>query len=177
MELLANKLSNHFDVLTLPVGSLDVLVALRQNLCNLSGAHLLDSNGEYNLHFVCHFFPDRVMQVITLSHREQGLMTATGNPKGIHSLADLTREDVNFINRNPGSGTRLWFDRQLQAESVPSGSIHGYTKCVSTHTECARQVQSGAADVALGLRASAHQYKLGFVPLFHERYDIVFAQE
>jgi molybdate-binding protein len=27
------------------------------------------------------------------------------------------------------------------------------------------------------LRASAHQYKLGFVPLFHERYDIVFARE
>jgi putative molybdopterin biosynthesis protein len=104
-------------------------------------------------------------------------MTATGNPKGIHSLADLTREDVNFINRNPGSGTRLWFDRQLQAEGIPPTSIHGYTKYVSTHTECARQVQSGAADVALGLRASAHQYKLGFVPLFHERYDIVFAQE
>jgi putative molybdopterin biosynthesis protein len=177
VELLANQLSNHFDVLTLPVGSLDGLVALRQNLCNLSGAHLLDPNGEYNLPFVRHFFPDRVMQVITLSHREQGLMTATGNPKGIHSLADLTREDVNFINRNPGSGTRLWFDRQLQAEGIPPTSIHGYTKYVSTHTECARQVQSGAADVALGLRASAHQYKLGFVPLFHERYDIVFARE
>ncbi len=177
VELLANQLSNHFDVRTLPVGSLDGLVALRQNLCNFSGAHLLDPNGEYNLPFVRHFFPDRAMQVVTLAQREQGLMTATGNPKAIYSLADLTRAEVTFINRNPGSGTRLWFDRQLQAENIPPASINGYTKFVSTHTECARLVQSGIADVALGLRAAAHQSGLGFVPLFHERYDIIFTKE
>jgi molybdate-binding protein len=177
VELLANQLSNHLDMWTLPVGSLDGLVALRQNLCNLSGAHLLDLNGEYNLPFVRHFFPDRSMQVITLAHREQGLMTVGGNPKGIISLLDLTRREVTFINRNPGSGTRLWLDRQLQVESIPAGNIHGYTKSVSTHTECARQVQSGKADVAVGLRAAAHQFGLEFVPLFHERYDIVFTQE
>ena len=57
------------------------LVALRQNLCNLSGAHLLDTTGEYNLPFVRHFFPDRVMQVVTLAYREQGLMTAIRQPK------------------------------------------------------------------------------------------------
>ncbi|MCX6037477.1 MAG: molybdate metabolism transcriptional regulator, partial [Chloroflexi bacterium] len=26
-------------------------------------------------------------------------------------------------------------------------------------------------------RAAAHQFELGFVPLFHERYDLVFPQE
>lgn len=177
VELLANQLSDHLDVRTLPVGSLDGLVALRQNLCNISGAHLLDPNGEYNLPFVRHIFPDRSMQVVTLAHREQGLMTAPENPKAIHSLADLTREEVTFVNRNPGSGTRLWFDRRLQVEGIPTGSINGYTKYVSTHTECARQIQSGMADAALGLRAAAHHFGLGFVPLFHERYDIVYSQE
>jgi len=177
VELLAKQLSNHLDMRTLPVGSLDGLVALRQNLCNISGAHLLDPNGEYNLPFVRHFFPDRAMRVVTLAHREQGLMTAPSNPKVIRSLKDLTRKEVIFINRNPGSGTRLWFDRQLQAEGIPFGSIHGYANFVSTHTECARQIQSGLADVALGLRAAAHQFGLGFIPLFHERYDIVFTQE
>ena len=177
VELLANQLSDHLDVHTLPVGSLDGLVALRQNLCNISGTHLLDLNGEYNLPFVRHFFPDRAMQIVTLAHREQGLITAPGNPKAIHSLADLTREKVTFVNRNPGSGTRLWFDRQLQAEGIPTESINGYTKFVSTHTECARQVHSGMADAALGLRAAAHQFGLSFVPLFHERYDMVYTQE
>ncbi len=177
VELLASQLSEHLDVLTLPVGSLDGLVTLRQNLCNLSGAHLLDPGGEYNLPFIRHFFPDRAMQVVTLAHREQGLMTAAGNPKAIRSLADLGRPEVTFINRNPGSGTRLWLDRQLQAEGIPTESISGYANAVSTHTECARLVLSGKADVALGLRAAAHQFELGFVPLFHERYDLVFPQE
>jgi len=177
VELLARQLSDHLEILTLPVGSLDGLVALRQNLCNLSGAHLLDSTGEYNLPFVRHLFPDRAMQVVTLAYREQGLMTATGNPKAIRSLADLARADVTFINRNSGSGTRLWLDRQLQAQGIPIENIHGYRNTVSTHTECASLVQTGRADVALGLRAAARQFGLDFLPLFHERYDIVFAQE
>ena len=33
------------------------------------------------------------------------------------------------------------------------------------------------ADISLGLRAAAHQFGLDFLPLFHERYDIVFPQE
>lgn len=177
VELLANQLHGHFDLLSLPVGSLDGLVALRQNLCNLSGTHLLDPNGEYNLPFVRHFFPDRAMQVVTLAHREQGLMVMAGNPKSIHSLADLARIDLTFINRNPGSGTRLWLDRQLQFQRIPPESIHGYNTAVSTHTESAYLVQAGKADVALGLRAASHQFGLDFIPLFHERYDIVFSRE
>jgi putative molybdopterin biosynthesis protein len=177
MELLAGQLSDHLDVLTLPVGSLDGLVTLRQNLCNLSGAHLLDQGGEYNLPFIRHFFPDRVMQVITLAHREQGLMTAVGNPKAIRTLGDLPRVDVTFINRNPGSGTRLWLDRQLQEQRIPTDIIQGYWNTVSTHTECAHLVQAGKADVALGLRAAARQFGLDFTPLFLERYDLIFTQE
>jgi putative molybdopterin biosynthesis protein len=177
IELLTNLLSDHLDILTLPIGSLDGLMALRQNLCNLSGTHLLDPTGEYNLPFIRHIFPDRTMQVITLAHREQGLMTAPGNPKVINSLADITRENVTFVNRNPGSGTRLWLDHRLQVERIPSESIHGYKYAFSTHTECARMVHTGKADVALGLRAAAHRFGLEFIPLFHERYDIVFMQE
>jgi putative molybdopterin biosynthesis protein len=38
-------------------------------------------------------------------------------------------------------------------------------------------VFSGAADAAVGLRAAAHPLGLDFIPLFHERYDLIFAQE
>jgi molybdate-binding protein/DNA-binding transcriptional ArsR family regulator len=177
VELLASKLSNYLDVLTLPVGSLDGLMTLRQGLCHISGAHLLDQNGEYNIPFVQHIFPDRPMRIITLAHREQGLMTAPGNPKGIRSLADLARADVSFINRNPGSGTRLWLDQQLQTLGIPAKAIRGYQATVSTHTKSAWAVFSGEADAAVGLRAAAHPLGLDFIPLFHERYDLIFAQE
>jgi putative molybdopterin biosynthesis protein len=177
VELLASQLSKHLTILFLPVGSLDGLVTLRQNLCNLSGTHLLDQDGEYNLPFIRRFFPDRLMQVVTIADREQGLMTAAGNPKAIHSLQDLTRNDLIFINRNPGSGTRLWLDVHLEEMDIPTSCIRGYEKTVSTHTECAQMVSEGKADVALGLRAAAHAVNLDFIPIFHERYDIVYSQE
>jgi putative molybdopterin biosynthesis protein len=176
-ELLTDLVSEQLDVLTLTIGSLDGLMALRQNLCNLSGTHLLDPSGEYNLPFIRHFFPDRTMNIVTLAYREQGLMTAPGNPKAIHSLADLIREDVTLVNRNRGSGTRLWLDNHLRAESIPTECIRGYDNSVSTHTECANLVKTGKADVALGLRASAHRCGLDFIPLFQERYDLVFMQD
>ncbi len=177
VEILANQLGNHFNMMILPVGSLDGLVALRQGLCHLSGCHLLDISGEYNLPFLRHIFPDQSVRVFTLAQREQGLMTASGNPMNIHSLEDLKRSDIIFINRIPGSGTRLWLDRQLQALNIPVKSIQGYENVARTHTECARLVQDAKADVALGLHAAAFQHELGFIPLFHERYDLVIPQE
>jgi molybdate-binding protein len=177
VELLAHQLDRYLNILILPVGSLDGLVSLRQGLCHLSGCHLLDTNGEYNLPFIRHIFPDRSMLIFSLAQREQGLIIAPGNPKSIHSLTDLLRTDVEIINRNPGSGTRLWFDRQLDAHDIPVKNIRGYENVVQTHTECARLVQNGKADVALGLRAAASRHDLDFVPLFQERYDLVVPQE
>lgn len=177
VELLTALLSDHLDLLTLTVSSLDGLMALRQNLCNLSGMNLLDTNGEYNLPFIRYIFPDRAIQVVTLAHREQGLMTAPGNPKAVHSLVDLEREGVSFINHTLGSGTRLWLDHRLQADGISTGRIRGYENTVSTHSACASLVQTGKVDVALGLQASAHQFGLDFIPLFRDRYDLVFMQE
>jgi DNA-binding transcriptional ArsR family regulator len=135
IELLAHQLGGNLNLMVLPVGSLDGLVALRQGLCHLTGCHLLDASGEYNLPYVRHFFPDRPTLVLTLAQREQGLMTTPGNPKNIRSLADLAREDVVFINRNPGSGTRLWLDQQVQLLGIPASRIRGSGKAAKTHTE------------------------------------------
>jgi putative molybdopterin biosynthesis protein len=177
VELFAHQLEKYLNIMILPVGSLDGLVTLRQGLCHLSGCHLLDVSGEYNLPFVRHFFPDRPVLIFTLAQREQGLMTAPGNPKTIRSLADLARPEVTFINRIPGSGTRLWLDHQIQALDIPVKSIRGYENVARTHTECAQLVQDGKADVALGLHAAASQHALGFIPLFQERYDLVLPRE
>jgi len=178
VELLAQELAGHLNLLTLPVGSLDGLVALRQGLCHLSGAHLFDAaTGEYNTSFVRHFFPDRATELVTLAHREQGLMLAPGNPKKIRGLSDLARPDVCFVNRQRGSGTRLWLDNELRRLGIPVERIRGYEREVRTHTECARLVEEGQADAALGLHAAAGQHGLGFIPFFFERYDLILPQE
>ncbi|MFL7871755.1 MAG: substrate-binding domain-containing protein, partial [Anaerolineales bacterium] len=177
LEQISEQIADHLTLLTLPVGSLDGLVNLRQGLCQISGAHLLDKSGEYNAPFVRHLFPDRTMDLVTLAYRTQGLMLAPGNPKGVRSASDLTQTGLRFINRNPGSGTRLWLDRELERLGIPSEQIDGYEHVVNTHTECARAIAEGQADAALGLQASARQYNLDFIPLFEERYDLVLPRE
>jgi putative molybdopterin biosynthesis protein len=173
VERLAAELVPHLDVLTLSVGSLNGLADLRLGLGHLAGCHLLDEHGGYNLSFVRNLFPDRAVHVVTLAHRVQGLMFRQGNPKGIRSLSDLARPEITFVNRNPGSGTRLWLDRQLALLGIPGSAIRGYECHVNTHTASAQAIAVREADAAVGLEAAAVKQELGFLPLLHERYDLV----
>jgi putative molybdopterin biosynthesis protein len=115
--------------------------------------------------------------MVTLAYRTQGLILAPGNPKGLRDLTDLSREEVTFINRNPGSGTRLWLDRELSRLGLPVSLIRGYEKFVQTHSEAAKTIQAGAADAAIGIQAAACEYQLDFIPLFEERYDLIIPAE
>ena len=173
LEYVSKSVDAHLTLLTMPVGSLNGLVNLRQGLCQVSGAHLLDESGEYNTPFVRHIFPDQAMDVVTLAHRTQALILAPGNPLGIRSVTDLTREGLRFINRNPGSGTRIWFDAELRRLGISSDAIRGYGQIINTHTGCAESVLAGEADAAICLQASAVQHGLDFIPLFDERYDLI----
>jgi putative molybdopterin biosynthesis protein len=182
LEGLAQRLKREtespIELLLLPIGSLEGLLALRQGAAHMAGCHLLDAeSGEYNLPYVRHLFPDREIALITLANREQGLIVAGGNPRGVHSLEDLARPDVMMINRNRGSGTRLWLDRQIRGLGLPVESLRGYQREVQTHTAVAEAVRRGAVDVGLGLRAAADECGLDFIPLFYERFDLVLPKE
>ncbi len=177
IEGIADHLAKHITLLNMPVGSLDGLVNLRQGLCQISGSHLLDENGEYNTPFVKHLFPDREMEIITLANRTQGLMLAGGNPKSLKKISDIAREKIKFVNRNAGSGTRLWLDAELRKLKIPAEKINGYDTTVKTHSEAAELIAQGEADVSIGLQAAANQRGLDFIPLFEERYDLVLSSD
>lgn len=163
---------------TLPVGSLDGLIALRQGLCQLAGCHLLDAEtGEYNTGHIRRFFPGVQMQLVTLGHRQQGLLVAAGNPFAIQGLPDLVRPEVRFANRLLGAGTRLWLDVHLRRLALSPAGIRGYETAWKTHLQVAEAVARGAADVGLGIAAAARPFQLDFIPLLEERYDLVFYAE
>jgi putative molybdopterin biosynthesis protein len=178
LQLLADELnadSSDDQIVASSVGSLDGLIALRQGLADVAGCHLFDAAAdEYNVPYLRHLFPDRAVEVVTLSHREQGLMSRKATPNRVAAIGDLAESGARFVNRNPGSGTRVWLDMQLRALDVDSTSIAGYQNEVTTHTDVALAVASGEADVGLGIRAAADNSGLEFTPLFTERYDLVF---
>lgn len=177
LQAVADRISRGRQFLSLYVGSLNGLTNLRQGICHLSGIHLLDQSGEYNRPFARHFFADREIELVTLAFRTQGLMVPPGNPKSLAVVEDLARTGIRFINRNKGSGTRLWLEAELHAAGIDARRIRGFDQQVSTHNQAAKCVKTGRADVALGLQAAAHRFGLDFVPLFEERYDLVLAPE
>jgi len=167
-----------FEIVSSAIGSLDGLVALRQGLADIAGCHLFDVEADdYNAPYLRHLFPDRAVDMVTLAHREQGLMTAPGSHKRVCEITDLASGDVRFANRNPGSGTRVWLDARLRTLKIPTETIDGYDVEFRTHSDVALAVSSGQADAGLGVRAAADLFGLEFTPLFMERYDLVFAAE
>jgi putative molybdopterin biosynthesis protein len=156
------------------VGSLGGLAALRRGEAHLAGSHLLDPHtGEYNSAYLRQYLPGIPVKLVTWADREQGLMVKKGNPKNIRSLADLARPEITFVNRQRGAGTRVLLDYHLQLLSLLAGSIRGYAQEEFTHLAVAAAIASGRADTGLGIPAAASALDLDFIPLFHERYDLV----
>jgi putative molybdopterin biosynthesis protein len=166
------------DVVTIAMGSLEGLIALRHGAGHVAGCHLLDpETGEFNRSYARALFPGRSLTMVTLAHRQQGLILPPGNPRGIASLADAVTQGATMVNRNRGSGTRVWIDRLLAAAGVDPAETAGYEHEVTTHEQAARAVASGAADVTLGILPAARAHDLEFIPLIEERYDLVTPRE
>ena len=160
------------------VGSLGGLMAIRKGLAHLAGTHLLDpETGEYNTPYIRRYLPDTPVKLITLVHRQQGFIVPKGNPKGIQDVRDLTRDDVMFVNRQKGAGTRVLLDFYLEKAGISPGQVQGYGNEEYTHMAVAVDVLSGKADAGLGILAAARALDLDFVPLAEERYDLLFRQD
>jgi molybdenum cofactor synthesis domain-containing protein len=155
------------------VGSLGGLLALRDGRCHLGGTHLLDpATGEYNVHEVRRVLAGVRVRLVTLVHREQGFIVRSGNPKRIRAFSDLARPEVTFVNRQPGSGTRVLLDSHLARDGIAPSAIRGYETEEFTHMAVAVQVLQGGADAGLGILAAARALGLDFVPVATERYDL-----
>jgi putative molybdopterin biosynthesis protein len=160
------------------IGSLGGLVALKRNEAHIIGTHLLDpATGVYNL-------PDLKRQhllgkvvVMNLVIREQGLIVPKGNPKKIKGIKDLTRKDVTFVNRQPGSGTRVLLDYKLSKLKITPEQVRGYAREDTTHMAVAVAVASGLVDTGLGIKSAAKALNLAFVPVEREEYDLVFLKD
>jgi len=180
-DLAVKWLSDHFERIvpgyTMQihfVGSLGGLIAMAQGDADLAGCHLWDpETNSYNDTYIRKILPNRPISIITLAQRRLGLILPPGNPLNIKNIQDLARPEVRFINRQSGSGTRVWLDAQLNNLHIDPQSINGYAQEKLTHSEVARAIIEDEANVALGLEAAAVAFGLDFLFLTQETYDLV----
>lgn len=177
LDLLADELMGLVDPLRLVsanVGSLGGLTALKSGAAMFCGCHLFDpQTNDFNFPFLRRYLPDLPVTVVNLAIRDQGLIVAPGNPKNLRTLHDLARQDVRFVNRQRGSGTRILLDHHLREAGLDPRHIQGYGREEHTHMAVAVNVRGGAADCGLGILSAARALDLDFVPLAAERYDLV----
>ncbi|NMB53907.1 MAG: helix-turn-helix domain-containing protein [Leptolinea sp.] len=174
---LNSKMGGNY-VYTLPVGSLDALIYLKENFSDIAGCHLYDiATGEYNVPYVQHLFSDQTMAIVKFVDRQQGFYVKKGNPQNISGLKDLLRNDVKFKNRKRGTGTRLWIDQQLKQLNIKYDAISISTPDAPTHSDVAKAVDIGLATTGIGVMSIAQSFDLDFIPLFSEQFDLVMREE
>jgi molybdate-binding protein/DNA-binding transcriptional regulator YhcF (GntR family) len=155
-------------------GSLGGLIALAENRAEFAGSHLWDEESDtFNVPFIRRVLPGRRIALVTVAQRRLGLILPAGNPFHINGLEDLTRSSLRFVNRQRGSGTRVWLDAALSQLGIKTTDIQGYTTEKKTHSAVARAIAENEADAGIGLEAAARSYGLDFIFLRHDRYDLV----
>jgi len=150
------------------------LTWLSEGKVHIAGSHLEDpKTGEFNLPFIRKHFPDEDFSVVTFARWEEGLVIASGNPKGVRKFEDLARKNIRFVNREPGSGSRGLLDKLLQKTGMEAHKVQGYDRIAYGHLAAAYCVVSREADICLATRSAAQTFGLDFIPLHSERYDLV----
>ena len=176
LDVLANFLKKKHPELSLSsahVGSMGGLLALKRGEAHCAGTHLLDeATGEYNVSSIKKLLPDTRVVLVNLVHRTQGFIVPKGNPKNIRGFEDLVRDDVTFVNRQTGAGTRLLTDLYLKRLAIDPSKVKGYHHEEYTHMAVAAAVLSNAADTGLAVLSAAQALNLDFVPVGSERYDL-----
>ena len=154
-------------------GSIESLESFSRGTCDVAGFHVPEKLSAALARRYARWLSIRPAQLIHFVDRQQGLVVARGNSKRIRRLSDLTRPGVRFINRQPGSGTRLLFDELLQVQGIAPQRINGYQTEEFTHGAVAAMIASGIADAGFAVEAAARQHGLDFVPIARERYYLI----
>ncbi len=152
--------------------SVEGLKSLCGHECDIAGFNFPLSSGKDSEAYKTFspYLDSSSQAVITFATRLQGLAVPKGNPKKIYSLMDMAFKKAKFINRKEGTGTRLLFDKLLQASGLSPNDIVGYNDYASSVSLTAVAIASNKADAGICTANIAEDFHLDFIPLAKEIY-------
>ena len=169
LDLLVRAAGDAVSVVPGPRGSVNGIVQLSRGAADAVALHLLDmASGRWNDAIARGALGGAPVELVHLWRREQGLVVARGNPRGIKGVADLDGRRIAW--RPPGTGSRLLLERlMLTAGCVPRPELG---EPAESHLAVAAAVATGAADVGLAVRAVAESAGLDWVPVISEPFEL-----
>ena len=152
-------------------GSLDGLERFADAKGTASALHLFEPKGNtWNLDTITARFSGQAVVLIEFCWRERGLILQPDQEKNIACIADLV--DRRVVARPPEAGSQILLNQMLDKAEIDVKQLQ-FTTTVHSETDAASAVLEGLADAALGLRALAERYRLAFVPVIRERFDLL----
>jgi putative molybdopterin biosynthesis protein len=154
-------------------GSEDGRQRLAAGKAMVAGLHILDqASGGYNVAAVRSSRDLADLVLIEWAMREQGMVVAEGNPHGIAAPADLAKPGVRLVRRQEGAGAQTLLRHILEAANIRLERLTVMVPPAVTESEVAAAILDGKADAGIAVRAVAHHFRLDFVPLRWERFDL-----
>ncbi len=152
-------------------GSLDGLDRFAQGEGIATGLHVFDpATDQWNVTEVERRFAGQPVVLVEWAWRERGLIVASGNPKKIEGVGNLDGQRI--VPRQSKAGSQVLFEHLLEDAEVKD-SVVNLEHAARTETDAALAVQEGQADAAFGLMAVASQFRLDFIPIIRERFDLL----
>ena len=152
-------------------GSLDGLRRLAAGKALGAGLHLYRPEDEtWNQAQLQELAPGLPVVLVEWAWRVQGLVVPAGNPKGISGLADLP--GLTLIPRQKDAGSHLLLTHLLEREGLDPSALAFLQPPARSEADVALAIAEGKADTGFAVETVARQFRLDFVPLFRERYDL-----
>lgn len=155
-------------------GSLDGIERFGRREALFCGMHVPEDGDTgargWNRDRVTARFPMLPVVLIEWAWRQRGLIVAADNPHGIGAVADLRGR--SFVPRQAEAGAQHLFASLLDGSGLAESDL-ALSAPARTEHDVAISVLNGRADAGLGIACVAHEYRLGFVPLLRERFDLL----
>ncbi len=175
--LISQNNSENFSIFSCNIGSTQGLQFLKDSKSDIAWCHLFDPESKtYNIPYIAAHLAEKKIAVVHLFYREIGILVSSDAVKKIKKLEDIAT-GVRFINRQAGSGIRIFLDHNLKKAGIDPGSIEGYQNEVNTHFEIGLSILSGKADAGISTVAISKLMDLPFIPLARESFDMVIGKE
>lgn len=160
----------------IPCGSSVALRRLAAGEVHLAGIHFGEDD-DANLEGVKRLGLLKSCLIMRFTRWEQGWMVGRNWENAFRGFGDLPGGGIRLANREAGSGCRNHLEEMLKVNGVPAAEIAGYESITVSHSDCARRIATGLADVGLGCESIARVYGLHFIPLSQVAFDLVIRRD
>ncbi|MGI9385058.1 MAG: substrate-binding domain-containing protein, partial [Methyloligellaceae bacterium] len=152
-------------------GSFDGLDRFAKGEGIAAGLHIFaPETGNWNTAVVTERFAGARAVLVEWAWRERGLIVGPDATEAIAGVASLGGRRV--IPRQAEAGSQKFLEHLLGEAGLGADDVD-FTAPARNESDAALAVLEGKADAAFGLKAMASQYRLGFVPVATERFDLL----